>query len=54
MSQIMNFNSLQFPSLKFNYEFGKKTWFGSGGNCRYFLRVDSLKQLRTTLKIGKI
>ncbi len=49
----MNFNSLQFPSLKFNYEFGKKTWFGSGGNCRYFLRADSLKQLRTTLKIGK-
>ena len=43
----MNFNSLQFPSLKFNYEFGKKTWFGNkiGGNCRYFLRADSLNSL---------
>ncbi len=49
----MNINSFVFPFLKYNYQFGKKTWFGSGGNCRFFLKVNSLRQLKTTLKIGK-
>ncbi len=36
-----------------NYELGKKTWFGSGGNCSFFFKTNSLKQLRAVLKIGK-
>ena len=40
-------------SLKFNYQLGKKTWFGTGGNCNLFLEVNSIKQLVNTIKIAK-
>ena len=31
--------------IKFNYKLGAKTWFGTGGNTRYFLTINSLKSL---------
>ncbi|MAI76875.1 MAG: UDP-N-acetylenolpyruvoylglucosamine reductase [Pelagibacteraceae bacterium TMED65] len=37
-------------SVKFNYELGKKTWFGSGGNCKIFYNVDTVDQLKCILK----
>ena len=27
--------------IKFNYKLGKKTWFGSGGNSRLFIEINS-------------
>ncbi len=41
-----------FP-IQYQYEIGKKTWFGSGGNCSLFLKAETLKQLTTVLKITK-
>ncbi len=49
----MNKKFSLFQSLKFNYKLGKKTWFGTGGNCKLFLEVYSINQLITTLKIAK-
>ena len=49
----MNRKSSLFQSLKFNYQLGKKTWFGTGGNCNLFLEVNSINQLITTMKIAK-
>ncbi len=49
----MKFNSIQFFSIKINYELGRKTWFGSGGHCSFFLKADNLNQLKTALKLGK-
>ena len=40
-------------SLKFNYQLGKKTWFGTGGNCNLFLEVNSINQLINTIRIAK-
>ena len=37
--------------IKFNYTFGKRTWFGSGGNSTVFFKVDKLKNLKLLLKI---
>ena len=34
----MNNKSSLLKSLKFNYQLGKKTWFGTGGNCKLFRR----------------
>ncbi len=41
-----------FP-IKYKYEVGKKTWFGSGGNCLLFLKAETLKQLISVLKLTK-
>ena len=49
----MNNKSSLFKSLKFNYQLGKKTWFGTGGNCNLFLEVNSINQLISTIKIAK-
>jgi UDP-N-acetylmuramate dehydrogenase len=40
----------RFLSIKFNYPLGVKTWLGSGGNCRFFCKVDSLTDLNSLLK----
>ena len=49
----MNNKSSLLKSLKFNYQLGKKTWFGTGGNCNLFLEVNSINQLINTIRIGK-
>jgi len=49
----MNNKSSLFKSLKFNYQLGKKTWFGTGGNCDLFLEVNSINQLINTIRIAK-
>ena len=49
----MNNKSSLLKSLKFNYQLGKKTWFGTGGNCNLFLEVNSIKQLINTIRIVK-
>ncbi len=49
----MNRKFSLFQSLKFNYKLGKKTWFGTGGNCNLFLEVSSTNQLITTIKLAK-
>ncbi len=41
---------LHLSSAKFNYQLGKKTWFGSGGNCKIFYNIDSIDQLKCVLK----
>lgn len=40
-------------NLRVNYELGKKTWFGSGGNCLFFYEANSFKNLITILRIYK-
>ena len=40
-------------NLKVNYELGKKTWFGSGGNCLFFYEANSFNNLITILRICK-
>ncbi len=37
--------------IKFNYGFGRRTWFGSGGNSTVFFKIDKLKNLKLLLKI---
>ena len=49
----MNIKSSLLKSLKFNYQLGKKTWFGTGGNCNLFLEVNSINQLINTIRIAK-
>ena len=49
----MNNKSYLLKSLKFNYQLGKKTWFGTGGNCNLFLEVNSINQLINTIRIAK-
>ena len=49
----MNNKSSLLKSLKFNYQLGKKTWFGTGGNCKLFLEVNSINQLINTIRIAK-
>ena len=49
----MNIKSSLLKSLKFNYQLGKKTWFGTGGNCNLFLEVNSINQLINTIRITK-
>ena len=49
----MNNKSPLLQNLKFNYQLGKKTWFGTGGNCNLFLEVNSIDQLINTIKIAK-
>mgnify|MGYP001475683282 CR=1 FL=1 len=49
----MNNKSSLLQNLKFNYKLGKKTWFGTGGNCNLFLEVNSINQLINTIKIAK-
>ena len=49
----MNNKSSLLKSLKFNYQLGKKTWFGTGGNCNLFLEVNSINQLINTIRIAK-
>ena len=49
----MNNKSSLLKSLKFNYQLGKKTWFGTGGNCNLFLEVHSIKQLTNTIRLAK-
>ena len=49
----MNNKSSLLKSLKFNYQLGKKTWFGTGGNCNLFVEVNSINQLINTIRIVK-
>ena len=49
----MNNKHSLLKSLKFNYQLGKKTWFGTGGNCKLFLEVNSINQLTNTIRIAK-
>ncbi len=49
----MNNKSSLLKSLKFNYQLGKRTWFGTGGNCKLFLEVNSINQLINTIRIAK-
>ena len=49
----MNNKHSLLKSLKFNYQLGKKTWFGTGGNCDLFLEVNSINQLINTIRIAK-
>ncbi len=49
----MNNKSSLLKSLKFNYQLGKKTWFGTGGNCNLFLEVNSINQLINTIRIAR-
>ena len=49
----MNNKHSLFKSLKFNYQLGKKTWFGTGGNCKLFLEVNSINQLTNIIRIAK-
>ena len=49
----MNNKLSLLKSLKFNYQLGKKTWFGTGGNCNLFLEVNSINQLINTIRIAK-
>jgi len=49
----MNNKHSLLKSLKFNYQLGKKTWFGTGGNCNLFLEVNSINQLINTIRIAK-
>ena len=37
--------------IKLNYELGKKTWFGTGGNTTLFLEVDSSSSLKKIIKL---
>ena len=32
-------------NLKINYDLGKKTWFGAGGNSSVFIKVNTLNKL---------
>ena len=36
--------------LKINYDFGKKTWFGTGGNSSIFIKVNTLGKLIFVLR----
>ena len=49
----MNNKYSLLKNLKFNYKLGRKTWFGTGGNCNLFLEVNSIDQLINTMKIAK-
>ena len=40
----------EFNNLKFNYEVGKKTWFGTGGVTKVFLLIDKIKTLQILMK----
>ncbi len=37
--------------IKYNFEIGKKTWFGTGGRSFLFLKINTLKSLVAFLKI---
>ena len=37
-------------NLKINYDLGKKTWFGAGGNSSVFIKVNTLNKLIIVLK----
>ena len=49
----MNNKTSLLKSLKFNYQLGKKTWFGTGGNCNLFIEVNSINQLINTIRVAK-
>ncbi len=49
----MNNNLSLLKSVKFNYELGKKTWFGTGGNCSLFFKARSIDELVFILRLGK-
>ena len=38
-------------NIKFNYDIGKKTWFGTGGKAKILLVINNLKSLQFILKI---
>ncbi len=38
-------------NIKINYNVGKKTWFGSGGNCLLFCEAENVEQLKFLFKI---
>ncbi len=40
-----------FCQIKINYNIGKKTWFGSGGNSLFFIQINSIASLILFLKI---
>lgn len=40
-----------FSLMKFNYNIGKKTWFGSGGNAKIFFQPENETELSFFLKV---
>ncbi len=38
-------------NIKINYDIGKKTWFGTGGNAKIIIIINNLKSLKFLLKI---
>ena len=38
-------------NIKFNYNLGKKTWFGSGGNTTFFVEINSESNLQKLVKL---
>ncbi len=49
----MSINLSILKSAKFNYELGKKTWFGTGGKCTLFFEPKKINELIYILKYGK-
>ena len=48
----MIFTNLKKSSnFKINYDFGKKTWFGTGGNSFIFIKVNTINKLIFFLKV---
>jgi len=43
---------LNIFKLKFNYPFGKQTWFGSGGRCTLFFKIKSINQLKLIMRLS--
>ena len=46
-------NLAKFKSIKFNYNLGQKTWFGTGGKSTFFFIADSINHLKLILRITK-
>ena len=38
-------------NIKINYDIGKKTWFGTGGNSTFYIEIDSEINLQKLLKL---
>lgn len=49
----MSSNLSILKSAKFNFQLGKKTWFGTGGKCSLFFEPKKINELINILKYGK-
>ena len=49
----MTINLSILKSIKFNFNLGKRTWFGTGGNCMFFYEPKSINQLVSVIKLNK-